>query len=118
MDLLPGFVYRFKIFPFLKERVLPLYQDGIRKESTVITLTDDEKDKLKSFLSLFADVDPEKIRKDMDIQTTNVIFETLEKYVSLFTPILYKVVVSDIERENVLKQVSVNNRVIAVHVMS
>ena len=44
MELYPGFVFRFKI--------LPLYKDVLRREGTIINLSPDEEENLKSFLCL------------------------------------------------------------------
>uniref|UniRef100_A0A6C0KU33 Uncharacterized protein n=1 Tax=viral metagenome TaxID=1070528 RepID=A0A6C0KU33_9ZZZZ len=101
MKLYPGFVFRFKIFPFLKERVLPLYKDVLRREGSVINLSPDEEENLKWFVCLL----PERnfdIKKEIDIQSTSALFEMLEKYVSIFTPFLYKIVVSENDKRDVL----------------
>jgi hypothetical protein len=116
MELYPGFVFRFKIFPFLKERVLPLYQDLLRRESSVITLSPDEEEYLKSFLSLFSHTMFD-IKKEIDIQSTNVLFETLQKYVIIFTPYFNKIVVTENEKREVLKNFRENETQI-LHVLS
>lgn len=117
MELYPGFVFRFKIFPFLKDRVLPLYKDVLQRQGSVINLSPDEEENLKLFLSLFSDLRLE-IKEEIDVQNTNVLFEMMEKYVFLFTPVLNKIVVSENEKQSVLSQVCPKNKGKLLHVLS
>ena len=117
MELYSGFVFRFKIFPFLKERVLPLYRDVLRREGGIINLSPDEEENLKSFVCLLPGRSFD-IKKEIDIQSTNILFEMLEKYVSIFTPFLFKIVVSENEKRDFLNNFCQENQGKILHVLS
>lgn len=117
MELLPGFVFRFKIFPFLKTHILPLYENGLRKESSYLVLSPDEEENLRQFSKLFSGRNFE-IKNELDIQTTNILFETAEKYVSIFSPVFNKLVVNENEKRKILDKFNHEMRQNVLHLLS
>ena len=117
MELYPGFVFRFKIFPFLKERILPLYKDVLRRETTTLILSENEEEYLKSFTKLFPNANFE-ITSQIEIQSANVLFEAIEKYVSILTPFFNKIFVSENEKKDVLEKICSERRPQILHILS
>ena len=116
----PGFVFRFKILPFLKERVLPLYEDILKKNSNVIFLGDDEQEYLRKFSNFLSEFSGQSfiIKKELDVYSSNVLFEMMQKIINVFMPILNKISVSDIEKQHVLNNFHSDIRPYLLHVLS
>ena len=104
MELYPGFVFRFKILPFLKKRVLPLYEEQLRKEASTIILSDEEKEHLQIFSKFLTSFMGRvfEVQKEVNLYASNILFETLKKCLFAVESIFYKVTVSEDERQNIL----------------
>lgn len=108
IELFPAFTYRFKILPFLKQRVLPLYEETLKKQSHMLLLDEMQHMYLKMFAEFLYNFFGKTfdVSKEISIFSSTVLFETLHRCVTRCESIFYDLKVSDIKKEHILQQFS------------
>ena len=102
--MISGFLFRFKILPYLQERILPKYLELLQKQNFVIVFTEEEEFYLKQFSLFILHIFGKyfDISKEMNIHSFLPLFEILEKFVNLLLPIMKKICVPEKEKVQIL----------------
>jgi len=96
-----GFLFRFKILPYLHERILPKYFEILQTQNFVITINEEEQFYLKQFSMLIFGTQFD-ISTEINIHSYSTFFQMLEKILHLFFPIMKKIVINENERNKIL----------------
>ena len=121
MDMENPLTFRFKIFPFLQERILPMYKEALRKEdSSTITFSPDEKVIFTQYTQLLMRLYKFdfKIEDTIDLKNTHPIFETMERHLMILNRCFYKLILNENEKTQILKNFDREMREVIVHVLS
>lgn len=122
MELDTPIVFRFKIFPFLKDRILPIYAGSLRKEGNyVMTLSDEECGVLEKYVRLVEFIYHThigKVTNTMDLKVMYPLFEVMEKHINIFRNCFKKVSIDECEKNKILNQFSEESKTMINHILS
>jgi hypothetical protein len=107
MDLYPGLIFRFKILPFLQNRILPLYEEILHSQKKNINLNSEETYYLQIFSKFCGFVFKRNFDvkiTEVDVNDTMIFWELIQKLVLYLSPIFYKINVSNEEKEIILSK--------------
>jgi len=115
-------VFRFKVFPFLKDRILPKYNDILRKEGNpIIVLSNEEHTLLEKYISFLGCIYNKNIgnlKKEIDINEMHPLFEIIEKHVSIFLQAMRRSVLDEDEKNKIIEQFDTSAKPYVVHILS
>ena len=122
MELDTPIVFRFKIFPFLKDRILPMYMGSLRKEGNyVMTLSEEECGVLQKYARLVECIYHThigKVSNAMDLKVMYPFFEVMEKHINIFLNCFKKVSVDECEKIKILSHFSEESKTMINHILS
>lgn len=118
--MIPGFLFRFKILPYLQQTVLPKYLEILQNQNFVLVLNDEEECCLKEFSNFILQIFGKyfDISKEMNIHNFLPFFEMLEKIIHLFSPIMNKLFVSEHEKTKILSVFDKNTQSYVLPILS
>lgn len=121
MELDHPIVFRFKIFPFLKDHILPKYAQSLRTEgNSLLTFTDEEKlivDKYARLLKCLYDTTID-FPITVDLKVMYPLFEVMEKHVRIFFSCFNKVWLDEAEKNKILVQFNNESKTVVNHILS
>lgn len=122
MELDTPIVFRFKIFPFLKDRILPMYTGSLRKETNyVLTLSDEECVVLEKYARLIEcvyHIHIGKVSNTMDLKVMYPFFEVMEKHINIFLNCFNKVSIDECEKNKVLSHFNDESKTTINYILS
>lgn len=115
-------VFRFKVFPFLRDRILPKYNETLRKEgNSIIVLTDYEHavlEKYASFLGCIYQKNLGELKKEIDVNEMHPFFEIMEKHVNIFLQTMQRSVLDEDEKNKIIAQFDTSVKPYVAHILS
>jgi len=121
MELDHPIVFRFKIFPFLKDHILPKYMDSLRTEgNSLLTFTQEEKlviDKYTHLLRCLYDTTV-NVPAIVDLRVMYPLFEIMEKHMRIFFGCFNKVWLDEAEKNKILNQFNGESKRVINHILS
>lgn len=110
-------VYRFKIFPFLNEKIVPTYKDFLKTQGNgIITFSDEETEMMKKYEKLF-DYQM-KITNTVDVKIFHPFFEIMEKHMKFLHSSFNRVNLTSSEKLEILNHFEEDNRPLVMYLIS
>lgn len=121
MALETPIVFRFNIFPFLESRILPIYQETLKKESNLIlVLSDEERVVLEKYIKFLEKLYSfhYEISNSIDLRKFHPVFEIMERQLRIFSCAFNKLTIKDFEKINILNYFEDRVKPIITHILS